>query len=97
MICTICTLDKPSLSSAVVNGVYVSRRCDDCLNLPKSKPHGGAQEFDRDRQRKSYRKDLIQGMVNGKPNKDFIKAYPDKAKIRYSDSEIRDMERGVEN
>lgn len=97
MICPVCKHDKPSLSSAVVNGAYLSRRCNDCLAIPKARAHSGASEFDRDRQRKNYRKDLIQGMVNGKPNPDFLKAYPDKAKSRYSDTEIRDMERGIDN
>lgn len=95
MICPVCQKDKPSLSSAVVNDVYLSRRCDDCLNIPKAKAHGGAKEFDRNRQRKNFGKDLIQGMVNDKPNADFLKAYPDKAKSRYTDEEIRDMERGI--
>lgn len=97
MICPICKQEKPSLSSAVVNGEYLSRRCDDCLKLPKARPHAGHSEFDRNRQRSTYRKDLIQGMVNGKPNADFLKAYPDKAHERFSDQEIRDLERGVDN
>lgn len=97
MICPVCKQEKPSLSSAVVNGVYLSRRCDDCLAMPKGKPHAGSKEFDRERQRKNFRKDLIQGMVNGKPNADFLRAYPDKAHERFTPEEIRDLERGVNN
>lgn len=95
MICPVCKQEKPKLSSAVVNGVYLSRRCDDCIAMPKQRSHGGAKEFDRNRQRRDYRKDLVQGMVNGKPNPDFLKAYPDKAKERFTSDEIRDIERGV--
>lgn len=96
MICPVCQQEKSSLSSAVVNGVYLSRRCDDCLAIPKAKAHSGAREFDRNQQRHNFRKDLIQGMVDGKPNADFLKAYPDKAHERFTEQEIRDLERGVE-
>lgn len=96
MICPVCKQDKPSLSSAVVNGVYLSRRCDDCLAIPKAQSHSGAGEFKRNEQRHNFRKDLIQGMVDGKPNADFLKAYPDKAHERFTEQEIRDLERGIE-
>lgn len=97
MVCPICKLDKPSISSAVIDGEYYSKRCDACLGLKVQKPTNTAREFDRNRQRKDFAKDIVQGMVNGKPNADFLKAYPDKAKERFTEQEIRNMQRNISN
>lgn len=95
MRCPVCRQDKPTLASGVVDGVYKSSRCDACLNMVRRRPVKEAMEYDRNRQRKQFRKDIIQAMINGKPNADFLKAYPDKAKERFTPEEIRKMERGI--
>lgn len=99
MICPECKLDRPTLSSSVVEGVYYSKRCNVCVAaiMPAQKPTNTAREFDRNRQRKDFAKDIVQGMVNGKPNADFLKAYPDKAKERFTEQEIRNMQRNISN
>lgn len=97
MICPVCKEDKPSLSSAVVDGEFKSKRCDNCLGLKLQKPHRGAKEYDRERQRKDFRKDIVQRRINGVANPEFLKAYPDKARESFSPDEIRNIERNIAN
>ncbi len=59
----------------IINGKYV-RIADippDATAARKQPLHG---QYEVDRMREDFRKDLIQPYVNGKPNPDFIDAYP---------------------
>lgn len=78
MKCLVCGRRVDELRTAIKGGVYLSERCDRCINqVPTSAVY--ARKFERDRQREDYRRDLIQPLDGDKMNKDFIRQYPDKA------------------
>lgn len=58
------------------------------LNKPLNWRHA---EHERDWQRKKNYGDIVQPWENGKPNPDFVKRYPDRARDYFSDSELRDF------
>lgn len=90
MICEKCQ-ENPATHSVVVNGVYYPNICNVCKILIDSKqtPSSGHASWERGIDLEDHTFDLLQPYgANGKPNPDFIKAYPDKASAIFSDEEI---------
>lgn len=88
--CPICKAEVRSVGSSVIDGEYRSARCGACLNeiKPSVAPTGRYQEYKRDRQREDHRKDILQPWDGFKPNRDFIREYPDKAQQYFSKQEL---------
>jgi hypothetical protein len=94
MICPICKTETETIfKSGVVNGKYISKRCQICFGLVKIGriPSEHLVEYNRDRQREDMRKDILQPFINNKPNREFAHAYKNKAKDYYSDKELNDL------
>ena len=60
--------------SYVLNGVYYHG------DPPKREQHDGYKSWHRDRQREDHRKDLVQPYKDGRPNEEFMQAYPEQSK-----------------
>lgn len=74
---------------AVVNGKFYTSVCKSCLNQVSS-PH--AKEYDRERQREKHAADIVQPWVNGEPNRDFIRAYPDRVSEYFTNDDLKKMQ-----
>jgi len=61
----------------LLNGKYYKGTAPSEVKRPRRQP--GLKRYEQDRQIEEFRKDLIQPYINGKPNPEFIKAYPEEA------------------
>lgn len=51
------------------------------------------KSYELDRSKERFRRDFIQPRTNGRPNPDFVKAYPEESKRYFSQEELNEMER----
>lgn len=83
--CPNCHKQSSSIKSIIARGEIMTG-CEHCLHTLR-KGHGGAAKYQRDRQRETYRRDILQ------PNqpRDFVKAYgADVARENgYTDEQVR--------
>lgn len=69
--------------SAIINGkFYKDKKPEGIKNNDQFKA------YRHEMQRLDHRKDLIQPRVNGKPNPEFIREYPENAKQYFSKEDI---------
>ncbi len=93
MRCPVCKLKADELYAGVVNGKYMSDRCDICYGLNKQQTPTSMTRGDyrKDRQREDHRKSMIQPYKGADPNPEFAVAYPERAKEYYNDDQMRQM------
>ena len=94
MKCLVCGQKTQSLKAGVINGKYLSDRCESCF-IQESKgyrPMSEAAKFDRDMDIKDNFKDIIQPYTDKGANSDFVKAYPEEAKQYFTKEELRRSE-----
>ena len=70
--------------SVIRNGVFYK----DGQPMPQSR-NPNLKQWNHDRQRADHRQDIIQRYVHGKPNPEFIRAYPEESKINFTEDQIR--------
>lgn len=75
------------LKGAVVNGAF-GHYCPDCIKIGSRQSSPSVASFQRNTDRQTHEKDMVQPWANGKPNRDFIRAYPDKAKDYFNQKEL---------
>lgn len=80
-ICTNCKSKVDSLKSVIRNGKILNG-CDKCI---RSLVQGDSARYYREIQKKDYRRDLTQPSQT----RDYIKAYPDKARDIYPEDVYR--------
>lgn len=86
MKCALCK-NKAEIG-VIVKGKYL-KLCLDCKPLPKVS--SGYAEWERGRDLEDHQFDVLQPYgANGKPNPDFIKAYPKQARAVFTDEQIND-------
>ena len=91
MKCPVCGRETDELFSAVKNGKFMSDRCEKCVsNFTGTADY--ARKYERDRQREDYRKDILQRFDGDKPDRDFIRAYPQKAREYWDEETLRKYE-----
>lgn len=88
MICRICKKEAGTLRSGVKNGRYLTDRCEDCFDSNIAFADY-ARKYNRDRQREDYRKDILQRWDGDKPDKDFVRAYPEKSRELWDNETLR--------
>lgn len=75
--------------TAVINGVFQEEVCLFCTHTLRS-TLGSSATYSRQRDREDHRKDIIQPWAKGEaPNRDFIQAYPDKARDYFNEEELK--------
>jgi hypothetical protein len=80
--------------SAVINGQYHKDLCAACLaKLQDNSPSSGHASFNRQQDLIDHQADVQQPYVGGRPNEQFIQAYPKKAREIFSNDEIRNSGR----
>jgi hypothetical protein len=84
-ICLRCQ-SRSSDVSGIIAGVYYKELCRFCL-LPQVS--SGEASYNRQRDLEDHLADIAQPYVGGKPNPDFIRIYPDKARAMFSADELR--------
>jgi hypothetical protein len=95
MKCLICKQKVAGLKAGVVNGKYISDRCEWCYSM---ETHGYdvssmAVKFDRGKDIEDNKKDLIQPYHKGKPSREFIEAYPEQSKNYFNKEQLEKAER----
>jgi hypothetical protein len=82
---------KCKRNPAPIHPQYGVMWCDDC-NKAKPPIRGHYPEFVPDRikhDRQKFAKDLLQPWRAGEPSREFINAYPEKAKKMFTNQELR--------
>ena len=84
MNCPVCNKPTTTLKSAIVRGELVTDRCEKCLD--NFVPSGAyAAKFRRDRMKENHRADLVQRYRGDKPNPEFARLYPERARQQFGD------------
>lgn len=90
-ICSECQKQEATCA-AVVDGRYLPQLCGDCKNNLTLLGHAdsGGARWNRDIDVTDHEVDIAQPWgSDGKPNKTFINAYPDKARNHFTEEEMR--------
>lgn len=72
---------------AIINGRYYDQADQD--ELDKQKRFADNADFHREADREDNYIDIIQPWIGNKPNKEFIKAYPQYAKNYFTEEELK--------
>ena len=87
--CPICQKPSDSLKTAIKNGIYLTERCERCLNnFAINSVY--ARKFNRERDKRDHAKDIIQRFNGDKINPDFVDAYPEESRKQWGDDVLRD-------
>ena len=85
--CDGCGNDRPT-TGAIIKGKY-GQFCRECRSNAHRPQSTGFAQWSRDRDREDNAKDLIQPWDrNGKPNRDFIREYPEQAQDMFTKEEL---------
>jgi hypothetical protein len=76
-------------TGAILGGKY-GQACRECRNKYSRQANGQSAQWYRDRDREDNAKDMLQPFINGKPNTEFIRAYPEQAKDMYNEKELKE-------
>lgn len=75
-----------------LNGEYIRGKVPLSVKAPGKQPLHDAYQLDRARE--DFRRDFLQPRINGKPNPEFVKAYPQESReIYFTEEELKGMER----
>ena len=89
--CDGCRQSKPT-TGAIINGKY-GQYCRECRSAGKRSAHGGHARYLREQDRKDNERDLIQPwLADGTPNREFIREYPEEAKLNFTQEELERYE-----
>lgn len=77
------------MKRAIINNEYVVEPSDE--ELSANKRFGDGAEYRRTNDREAHYKDLIQPYIGGKMNKNFVKAYPDRARDYFTEDELKNL------
>lgn len=92
MPCTLCSNTYLTLRIGVLNGQF-GKFCANCIAGNSRSAHSGHANYLRARDREDNSKDLLQPWDrSGKPNREFIREYPEEAKTIFSPQELRQYE-----
>lgn len=83
MTCPACKQERDSLKTIIHEGMVLDG-CEICLGRSLQKGHSGAARYDREWQKKEYRRDLTQPT-----EREFARAYPEEARKRWGDETYR--------
>lgn len=85
--CDGCRQNKPTVS-AIIDGKF-GQYCMDCRNRVTRQAAPGSAQYSRQRDRDAHEADLVQPWdAKGNPNKEFIRLYPEEAKLNFTEEEI---------
>jgi hypothetical protein len=91
------TCDAGPHSAALVKAAVVDGKfgdyCMQHISGTARKAGGHAAVFNRDRDAEDHRKDMLQPWINGKPNGEFIRAYPEEAAEIFNDQALEGHDR----
>lgn len=91
MICNSCSTERDT-KTAVLKGIF-GQYCQACIQGDKRSANAGHAEYSRNRDREDNAKDLLQPWDRaGKPNREFIKNYPEEAGKIFTPKQLRDNE-----
>lgn len=86
--CEICFREVPT-SGAILRGKF-GQYCPECKQGEQRLSTAQKANYDRERDREDHRKDMLQPWLpNGKPNVDFIRAYPER-KDNFTEEELKE-------
>lgn len=92
MICDLCGLRTGHTKTCVLQGKFGSY-CNHCVQGAKRMESVGYANYSRDRDREDNARDLLQPRDRlGKPNKEFIKEYPQQSKEIFTKKELKENE-----
>lgn len=86
MICDECNTNTTT-TGIITEGVF-KQLCRECMANTQRLNNVQSAQYHRDRQGEKHRRDLIQPYYKGKPNQEFIRAYPDIAEEQFSKEEL---------
>jgi hypothetical protein len=87
--CNLCGLPG-HLTTGVVQGKF-GAYCKHCIQGSKRMANPGHAQYSRARDREDHLKDMIQPRdFNGRPNREFIHAYPTESKQMFNEKELRE-------
>lgn len=90
--CQCCGQDKRILKSGIIRGEF-GEYCNHCIMASKRSISTGYAQWSRDRDREDNARDLLQPRdYNGKPNREFIKEYPEQSKEMFTREELERYE-----
>ena len=88
MICDNCNAKVSILTGAVLAGKF-GKYCVNCIQKQGRSAHAGHATYLRARDREDNLRDLIQPWDrHGRPNPEFIREYPEEAKLNFSEEEL---------
>lgn len=87
--CNGCGEFSEYVTGAIINGCF-GNYCKKCIDKSNRTANAQSAQWSRDRDREDHQKDMLQPWVNGKPNTEFIRAYPDQAKEMYTEKELKE-------
>ena len=70
---------------AIIDGVYYPKG----YKPAKTEVNSTYKNWRQEDERQTYRKDILQAHKNGKPNPEFIRAYPEESKNYFSEEDIK--------
>lgn len=70
---------------AIINGIFYRKGYKEPTRVEVNSTY---KNWRINEEREVYRKDIIQAHKNGKPNPDFIRAYPEESKNYFSEGDI---------
>jgi len=91
MTCDNCGLETPT-KNAILQGTF-GAYCSQCLRGTKRLSNTGYASYHRSREREDHQRDTIQPRdFNGKPNREFIHAYPEESQSMFTPKELKENE-----
>lgn len=92
--CESCKQAKPSLKTAVVQGIYYANICSSCLGT--TDVSSNAAGFERRRGYEDNASDTVQPYdATGSPRAEFFRLYPDTARKVFTPAEIEQVKREI--
>lgn len=77
-------------TGAILDGRF-GQACRSCRTAAGRGAGGQSAQWHRDRDREDNQRDLIQPWVNGKPNTEFIREYPEYAAENFTEDELKEF------
>lgn len=87
-VCSRCEKKRPT-KGAILNSKF-GHYCSECLASQHRQDLASKAEYSRERDRETYKKDMLQPFLpNGKPNTEFIRAYPERSD-NFTEDELKE-------
>lgn len=80
---------KAPTTGAIINGKF-GQYCRQCRSSQSRGAHAGHARYLRARDREDNSRDLLQPwLADGTPNREFIREYPEEAKLNFTEEELK--------